>query len=101
MIKTLVLPCILCFSLFSLEIRANTYQTKSLTISPHKIIINDLSPKSYKIDSTYDNDSVCFINKSNKNVIIRMNECMFFIIYPNKSGTFWKNGNLWVLGYNK
>lgn len=100
MIKALVSGLVISVCLIGSEAKASTFQTKSLTLTPHTVVISESSHKSYKIDSTYDNDSVLFVNESNVDVIIRMNGSMFFIIAPGKTGVFWKNGGLWVLGHS-
>lgn len=64
----------------------------------HVIVVKQ--HKSYRLDSSYSESAVMFINKSDLGVIIRMNGSMFCIITPGKSAMFWKNGRLWRMGYS-
>ncbi len=97
--KTLTSIVSLCLCLLgAVDVKASTNNTHYLT-TPH--IVNATKYKSYRLDTTYSESSVLFINKMKTNLTIRMNNgSMFFVIAPGKSAMFWRNGKLWMKGYS-
>ncbi len=81
----------------TIDAKASTNDTNYLTPT-HIVVIKE--HKSYRLDYTYGESSVLFINHSDTDLSIRMNECMFYIIVPKSSAMFWRNGKLWIKGYS-
>src|SRR5260221_11210104 len=87
----------LCLCLGTVDVKASIKSTHYHT-SPHIVIVRGHS--SYRLDSSYDELSIVFFNKSSSDLIIRLNGSMLYSIAPGKVSMFWRNGKLWEMGYS-
>ena len=93
---TSIMSLCLCL-LGTIDVKASTNITHHFP-QAHVIVVKQ--HKSYRLDSSYDESAVIFINKSNSDLTVRMNGSMLCVIKPGKSAMFWKNGRLWRMGFS-